>query len=67
MMPQGDTDLTHGYRIKRLSIHKAIRMRGTAANRNPIPRYTFERRMVELKKQMAALTDMAHKAGLLEG
>jgi len=58
--------LTHGYRIQTLSIHKAIRLRCWTANRNPIPRYIFERRMAELKKRMAALTDMAHKAGFLE-
>lgn len=53
-----------GYRIRRLSIQKAIRLRCRIANRNPTP--LFERRMAELKKRMDALTNEARAAGLLE-
>lgn len=48
-----------GYRIRKLNMHRAIRIKRRAANGNRAPREYSERKMRELKMKVDALNDLA--------
>ena len=52
-----------GFRIRRLNIHRAIRIKHRAANHNRAPSEYIERKMRELKMKIDALNDMAARHG----
>lgn len=55
-----------GYRIRKLNIHRAIRIKHCAANRNRAPREHTERKMQELNMKVEALNDRAALHGFAD-